>query len=98
MRYSQSSGVPRLTIDIQLVQLSIDRSFGIMELRLNGIYQSGLLEVEIGGEVDNVKFHRLSIGLIENILLVDTEGGGIAGSRKMLQLGLRSLGKIDPSV
>ena len=44
------------------------------------------------------KFHRLSIGLIENILLVDTEGGGITGSRKMLQLGLRSSGKVDPSV
>jgi hypothetical protein len=83
IRYHQSGSTSGLTVDIQLVQLSIDRLAGIETLRLNGIQQTSLLKVELGGEVDSVKFPHFPIGLIEDILLADTKGGGITGSRKM---------------
>lgn len=63
-----------------------------------GINQSRPLSIELDGEVVRVELAGFSVRLVEDILLVDAERGGVAGLREMLQRVIGRIRKINSPV
>jgi len=83
-------GGPRLAIDIQLVDLSLDQHRILRlnrdELPFDGLDQAGADRVELGGEVGCVHLSSFAVRLVVYILVSAAECGGLACRGKLIQL------------
>jgi hypothetical protein len=87
---SSAVGRSKLTVDVQLVDFSLDRHRLLClsrdELGFDGLDQARADRVELDGKVRNIHLHGFAVRLVVYVLLSTTESGGLTLRDELVQL------------